>query len=153
MIFDYIPQHVVTAVLASVATLACNVIFLTFRRSTAVPIAMFALEQRDIATKQKAVNEQIAMIISSNERYRDELKEEITDLKNDIELSQSRHQKEITSLREHYEFEIELLGRKVATLSSEVLIYRRENSALHQLLRKSDVVIPEWISIFPQEPK
>lgn len=153
MIFDYIPEQVITAILASAATLACNMIFLTFRRNTAVPIAMFALEKRDIAAKQKAVNEQIAMIISANDIHRNELKEEISGLKKDIEQSQNRHEKEMVALRAHYESEIELLGRKVATLTSEVLIYRRENSALHQLLRNSDVEIPDWLSIFPQDSK
>lgn len=131
--------------LASMATLAANIMWqLRVSRKNRVT-SMNIAEQRSLYEKQKNLTEEVNVLLSANKSYREEIKKDLDSLKNELEESTSFHRKEMEMMKKEYEEEIQRLRTKISELASELLTYRRENGALHLLLTDRGIEIPSWV--------
>lgn len=105
----------------------------------------YEIEKRSDAEERKTAKEQIELLLESSEKYRDEVRQDMIRMKAEMEKIHHAHEKEMNDFRSQYENQISSLKEQVATLMKEVELYRRENGALHLLLKNRDIEVPDWV--------
>lgn len=85
------------------------------------------------------------MLLESSEKYRDEVRSDMERLKLELEKQAKQCNDELSSMKLIYENELHSMQTKMTALTEEVAEYRRENGALHLLLRDRGVEIPSWV--------
>ena len=85
------------------------------------------------------------MLLESSEKNRDEVRSDMERLKLELEKQAQQCNDELSSMKSMYENELHSMQTKMTALTEEVAEYRRENGALHLLLRDRGVEIPSWV--------
>jgi ABC-type phosphate transport system auxiliary subunit len=85
------------------------------------------------------------LLLESSEKYRDEVRSDMERLKLELEKQAKQCNDELSSMKLIYENELHSMQTKMTALTEEVAEYRRENGALHLLLRDRGVEIPSWV--------
>jgi chromosome condensin MukBEF ATPase and DNA-binding subunit MukB len=104
------------------------------------------LEKKFANDEQKALAEQIRMLLKASEDYRNEVREDLDRMKQEMSDMSNRHEEEMRIIRTAYDTEMEEMQRKITELTEEVMSYRRENGALHLLLKDKGIDVPVWIT-------
>lgn len=105
----------------------------------------YQIEKRTDIEERKSAHEQIELLLESSEKYREEVRQDMIRMKAEMEKIKDAHEKEMGDFRGQYENQISSLKEQVATLVKEVELYRRENGALHLLLKNRGIEVPDWV--------
>lgn len=138
-------QSSLPPILASIATFTTNKVWDHYRRKRNASTALNIAEQRSLYEKQRSLTEEVNILLSANKSYREEIKQDLDSLKKELEDSTCQHRSEMETMKKEYEEEIKTLQSKMSELASELLLYRRENGALHLLLTDRGIEIPSWV--------
>jgi len=138
-------QSSLPPVLASIATFTTNKVWDHYRKKRSASTALNIAEQRSLYEKQRALTEEVNVLLTANKSYREEIKNDLDLLKKELEESTLLHRVEMENMKKEYEEEIQRLQSKLSELASELLLYRRENGALHLLLTDRGIEIPSWV--------
>lgn len=92
-----------------------------------------------------AMTEQIELLLTESNRYRTEVREDLTRIKSEFDTMKIRYEKDIEQMKQHYEGEISNMKETVISLQNEVSHLRKENGALHLLLQNQGIEVPSWI--------
>jgi SMC interacting uncharacterized protein involved in chromosome segregation len=93
------------------------------------------------------MSEQFASLMKASESYREEVRQDMDRMKEDFQTLNVKYETDMASMRSQYEDEISGLRQKIVKLTEEIVAYRRENGALHLLLKEKGIDIPDWVSV------
>jgi chromosome condensin MukBEF ATPase and DNA-binding subunit MukB len=112
------------------------------QRKRAEPV----LEKKFATDDQKILAEQFKVLLKASEDYREEVREDLDRMKQDMAEMSKRHEEEMQTIRTSYDKEMEKMQKKISDLTEEVMSYRRENGALHLLLKDKGIDVPLWVT-------
>lgn len=121
---------VLSAFLGSVLTFLGNIIIQSYRYKS---------------DEHKYSQQRIELILNSSEEYREELRRDMFRMSEEMKKLKADHENEMVMFREKYEKIVNEMQDQINTLSEEIEKYRQENSALHLLLQKEGIEIPNWV--------
>lgn len=121
---------VLSAFLGSVLTFLGNIIIQSYRYKS---------------DENKYSQQRIELILNSSEEYREELRRDMFRMSEEMKKLKADHENEMVMFREKYEKIVNEMQDQINTLSEEIEKYRQENSALHLLLQKEGIEIPNWV--------
>lgn len=132
-------------VLASVITVVANFGIAWFRSRQQLRTVNTVMMQKFGIASQKTLTDQFEALIRASESYREEVRNDMERLRTEHRTLHSKYENEIGEMKEFYEGEIAILRQRIATLTEEVISYRRENGALHLLLQQRGISVPDWV--------
>ncbi len=91
------------------------------------------------------ISAQFAALMQASESYREEVRNDMDRMRKDMDQLQKKYETDMSIMKEQYEKEISLLKNEVLQLTEEMTEYRRENGALHLLLKDRGIDPPHWI--------
>ena len=94
--------------------------------------------------EHKYSQQRIELILNSSEEYREELRRDMSRMSEEMKKLKADHENEMVLFREKYEKIVNEMQDQINMLSEEIEKYRQENNALHLLLQKEGIEVPNW---------
>lgn len=88
---------------------------------------------------------QFSALMQASESYREEVRLDMDRMKRDFSDLQTKYETEMTKMKDEYELQIKTMQTQIAAMKTEITEYRRENGALHLLLRDQGIEVPSWV--------
>lgn len=112
----------------------------------AVADIIIAFIRKSKNADEDIVSGQVSDLLKDSERYRKEIKNDLENMRTIMGEMENRHKDELSTLSNRYESELNQLRSEVTVLRDKITEYRRENGALHLLLRERGIEPPSWIN-------
>lgn len=110
-------------------------------------VAYLRRKRKDEEPSAAYMAEQFAALMKASESYREEVRQDMDRMKEDFQTLNVKYETDMASMRSEYEDEISILRQKIVKLTEEIVAYRRENGALHLLLKEKGIDIPDWVFV------
>lgn len=95
--------------------------------------------------EKHGMTEQFSALIKASETYRDEVRQDMVRMRQELDVIKKDNIKELSGLNLKYSVEMKILKDKISTLTDEISRYRLENAALHSFLKEKQIEVPTWI--------
>lgn len=103
------------------------------------------IETKKSFEEKRTISDQMSLLLSSSEKYREEVRLDMENLRQQMKNQNENCTKEIEIIKDKYEKEIEKMKTTVETLTKEVENYRRDNALLYLILREKGIDVPDWV--------
>lgn len=103
------------------------------------------METKKSFEEKRTISDQMSLLLSSSEKYREEVRLDMENLRQQMKNQNENCTKEIEIIKDKYEKEIEKMKTTVETLTKEVENYRRDNALLYLILREKGIDVPDWV--------
>lgn len=103
------------------------------------------METKKSFEEKRTISDQMSLLLSSSEKYREEVRLDMENLRQQMKNQNENCTKEIEIIKDKYEKEIEKMKTTVETLTKEVENYRRDNTLLYLILREKGIDVPDWV--------
>ena len=134
-----------SGIAGALCTVIGNIIISTYKNWSNSRNGKSSIENKLSIDEKRNILDQVKLLLESSEKYRDEVRSDMERLKLELEKQAKQCNDELSSMKSMYENELHSMQKKMTALTEEVAEYRRENGALHLLLRDRGVEIPSWV--------
>lgn len=134
-----------SGIAGALCTVIGNIIISTYKNWANSRNGKIHIENKLSIDEKRNILEQVKLLLESSEKYRDEVRSDMERMKLELEKQAKQCNDELSSMKLMHENELHSMQKKMAELTEEVAEYRRENGALHLLLRDRGVEIPSWV--------